>query len=177
MHLGRLEPLDALHLRRADQGAVECVGPAVILALERVALAAALRHRTGPMEADVVEGAQRVVIAQHHERIVADRGSEELAVLLHLIDAPYELPGVREDPLALQLEVDGIVVQSRRNRRGAFDVRIERKDEGHEGRYVARMPDGVEARWPDGSGHRVSAVQGSVTNCPRKARASSVSVR
>src|SRR3954471_15059835 len=83
------------------------------------------------MQADVVEAAERVVIAQDDDGIVADGGGEEAAVLAHLLRASDELPRVREDAFPLELEIDGIVVEPRRNRGRALDVRIEGEDERH----------------------------------------------
>lgn len=84
------------------------------------------------MQADVVEAAQGVVVAKDDDGVVLHRGSEELSVLAHLLRAPDELPGVREDALALELEVDGIIVEPRRDGGGALDVRVEGEDEGQE---------------------------------------------
>ena len=72
VHVVRRESFDAFHLRRAQQLAVQRVRPAVILALERLPLAAAVRHRPGAMQTDVVKAAQRVAVAQHDDRVVAD---------------------------------------------------------------------------------------------------------
>ena len=193
MHLRGVEPLDTLHLRRADQGAVETVGPAVVAALQGVALPASLGDGAGAVQAHVVECAQRVVIAEHDDGIVADGGGEVLAVLRHLLAATDELPGVREDPLALQLQIHRIVVEPRRDGGGARDVRIEREDEGHAPSYARRVDPQPAHRRPRGGAKarderprgRLPGVeagppsppQGSATNCPRKARASSVSVR
>ena len=98
-----------------------------------------MRDRSRPMQADIVESAQRVAIAQHHDRVVSDFGGEECAVLGHLIQSPDQLPGVGEDALALEFEIDRIVVQAGRNCGRPGDVGIEREDEGH-GCVVREMP-------------------------------------
>ena len=52
------EVLGLLHLRRRRAAAVEPVGPAVVAALQRLAVALRERDLAGPMAAHVVEGAQ-----------------------------------------------------------------------------------------------------------------------
>ena len=87
------------------------------------------------MQADIVEAAQRLAVAQDDDRVVPDLRREELPVLAYVVEPSDELPGAREDPLALQLEEYGVVVHARRNRRRALDVRIEWKDERHAAAY------------------------------------------
>ena len=135
MHVGWLERLHALHTRCPLERTVESVCPAVIATLHRVALATAVGDRAGAVEAYVVKAAQRVPIAQHDDAVVAHLRREELAVLGHLIHPSHELPRVRKHALHLQFEIDGIVVQARRNGRGALDVRIEGEDNRHIGNY------------------------------------------
>ena len=84
------------------------------------------------MEAHVVEAAQAIRIAEDDDGVVADLCGDEVTVRGELVAPPHELPRVREDPLSLELEIDGIVVETRGNCRGALDVRVERKDERHE---------------------------------------------
>jgi len=90
-----------------------------------------MRHRSGAVEADIIEAAQRVAVAQHDDRIVAYFRGEERSGLTNLLQSPDELPSVREDPLALELEVDGIDVESRRNCGRTANVGIEGENEGH----------------------------------------------
>ena len=130
-HLLRMKIARAFHFRRLEQRSVETVRPAVISALHRGALTAAVRHRAGAMQADVMEGAQRVTVTHHDDRVVADFGSDEGAVCRHLLHAAHQLPGTGENPFAFKLEVDRIVVQPRRYRRGAGNVGIERENQRH----------------------------------------------
>ena len=125
MHVVRPEVLDALHLGCAEQRSVEGVCPSVILALERLTLAAPIGDGTRAVEANVIETAQRRPVAEYDDGIVAYLGGEVLPRLEHLVHSPNELPAVREDPLALELEIDRVVVEPSRDRRGASDVWVE----------------------------------------------------
>src|SRR6202022_1137320 len=58
-----IEALDAFHLRRREQPAIETVRPSVIAALQDRSLARAFRNRAGAMTADVRHRAQNVVTA------------------------------------------------------------------------------------------------------------------
>ncbi|MCU0624707.1 MAG: hypothetical protein MUF53_12720, partial [Gemmatimonadaceae bacterium] len=125
--VGRPEVLGRLHLGSAEQLAGERVGPPVILALQRLAAAAAGRHRTGPVQAHVVVAAQAVRVAHEHHTLAGDLHDDIVARLRKLLGARHELPGAREDPLALELVVDGIDVEPRRNRRRLGQIGVERK--------------------------------------------------
>ena len=62
----------AIHVRRADQLAVEAVDPRVVRARDARLVAASVEQRRAAVNAHVVEGAQSpVVIAQHDDRSVA----------------------------------------------------------------------------------------------------------
>src|SRR6476661_7091865 len=82
------------------------------------------------MQADIVAAAQGVLVAQDDDGIVADRGGEEATVPAHLLGTSDELPRMREHALTLELEIDGIIVEPRRDGGRALDVRIEGEDEG-----------------------------------------------
>src|SRR6267378_3773345 len=56
-HVAAVEKLDAFDVRRSNQAAVQCVGPAVILAAQNVFAAAAERDRSRAMTANVAESA------------------------------------------------------------------------------------------------------------------------
>jgi hypothetical protein len=59
-------------------------------------------------------------------------------VLRNLIESANLLPAVGADPLALEFEVDGIVVEPGRDGGGACDIGIEWEGQGH-GRCVREM--------------------------------------
>src|SRR5437867_3679634 len=104
----------------------------MVLALQRLSLAAAVGDRSGAVEADVVEAAQRLTVAEDDDRVVPDFGREVLSPFCYLLHTADELPRSREDPLALELEVHRIVVEPRRNRRGTRNIGVEGEDERHE---------------------------------------------
>ena len=134
VHVGGREALHTFHLRRAKQIPLQVVRPPVVLALERLPLAAAVCDRTGTVQADVVKRAQRIAIAKDDERLARDFGGEELSALRDLLRPPDELPCPREDLLALELEIDGIDVEPSRNRRRVGDVGVEGEVDGHRSR-------------------------------------------
>ena len=79
-HLLRPEALDALHLARPEQTAIEPVGPTVVAALQRGRVAAALDDPAGAMRADVPERAQRAVAtAGGEQRIAGHLAGHEVA--------------------------------------------------------------------------------------------------
>src|SRR5436190_5056375 len=120
-----LPALDALHLRRRAQRSIERVGPSVIAALQRRALARSSRDRTGAMTADVRQRANfAVVAANDQQRLVGDIGREELAALAHLILMTDELPGAAENRPVLRAEDLRVVVVVRRDRGGAGKLRF-----------------------------------------------------
>src|SRR5207247_8735757 len=59
-----VEPCDLVHMRRADQRAIERVGPRVVGALDRLGKTSALRlaQPGAAMAAHIVEGAHRAVL-------------------------------------------------------------------------------------------------------------------
>ncbi len=126
-----VEALAPLHLGRAQQRSIQPVRPAVIAALQRLPLAAPLGHRAGPVQADVVESAQRVAIADHDDRLVTDLRREEAPGFGHVGRPPHQLPRAAEDLLVLQREEDRVGVAARRDRLGAADVGVEREDQRH----------------------------------------------
>ena len=118
------EALGVLHLGRGAQAAVEPVRPAVVAALERLAVALRERDLARAMPADVVEGAQLAVEAvRDDDRLVEDRDRDEVADALELIGPCHELPGAAEDPLLLALEDVGVEVVARRQRGCAAERR------------------------------------------------------
>src|SRR6185437_6652682 len=92
VHVLHGEALDTFHLRRANQVALKIVRPSVIVALQRLALAAPHGDHTGPVQTDVVKAAQRWTVAQYHDSLASDVGSEELPRLGDLLRTPHELP-------------------------------------------------------------------------------------
>ena len=120
-----------LHLRRANQGAGERIGPAVVFALHRLPLAAAGRHRAGAVQADVVEAAQRLPVAHDHDRLPGDVDDDVRPRPDQLLGPRRQLPGPTEDPVLLEFEIDRIVVEARRERARRSNVGVEREMEGH----------------------------------------------
>ena len=115
----------------ARSAAVQPVRPAVVAALEGLAVALRQRDLAGPVAADVVEAAQLAVEAVgDHDRLVEHGHRHEVADALELIGPGHELPGAAEDPLLLELEDVGIEVVALRNRRGAAERR-RRHGRGH----------------------------------------------
>ena len=125
---GLVEVLHALELRRGHQLAVEGIGPAVVAALQRLAVALARGHVARAVAADVVEGAQRAVGASRdHQRLAQHFAGEEVAHAGHLVDAAHRLPGAGEDLLFLQRQERRLDVPARRHSSGAGQVRLELK--------------------------------------------------
>ena len=122
-HLLRPEALDALHLARLEQAAVEAVGPTVVAALERGRVAAAFDDPAGAMRADVPERAQRAVAtADHEQRIARHLAGHEVAGVGEARRGARPLPGAREDRVLLGGEHRRIDVPAGGQRRGARDV-------------------------------------------------------
>src|SRR6185436_1626877 len=99
-----VEPLDVLHVGRADELAVGAVGPGVVRALERLAEATRLlaADPRAAMTADVEERAQHALaIAQHDDRFAADRAQKVLPGLGHPHGTADAVPGLGEDLHAL----------------------------------------------------------------------------
>ena len=151
--------------RHRLQAAVEPVGPAVIEAAHGMAAIAgvALHHRRRPVAADIVEGAQRAVLAAHDEAPLArDVERDVVAGVAQLADMADDLP-VREHEIALlQLVELGIPVGPARQglgRRGGAlgGYRLALRKGGHgrsplmHRRIVAASPREVAAcSLPDG---------------------------
>ena len=93
----------AFGARRLPERAVEVVRPRVIRALERLAVAVALRDQVPPMAADVDEPAQDALpVAHDHDRNLPREAREVVAGALHPVGSPGVLPRAREDTLAFQ---------------------------------------------------------------------------
>src|SRR5881628_2425717 len=77
-HGGAIEELDTVNIRRADEAAIERIGPAVIPAAQDIFAAAALRDGSGAMPADIAEGAQRILlIADDYDGLAGDLSGEK----------------------------------------------------------------------------------------------------
>jgi hypothetical protein len=120
-----VEVLDAVELGRGQQAAVKGVGPAVVVALERLAVTAALGHAAGPVPADVVKGPQLLPVANYHERLAGHAAGEVVAGPPHLVESADRLPGAGEDALALHGEGGRLGVPARGEGAGAGEVRLE----------------------------------------------------
>src|SRR6266702_6379855 len=74
-HGAAVEKFDAVDVGRADQAAVERVGPAVILATQDVLAAATQSDRPGAMAANIAEGAQfTLLVANDDDGLAGDIG-------------------------------------------------------------------------------------------------------
>src|SRR2546425_8298054 len=103
-----VEALYVAHVRRADQGAVERVGPGVIGALDRLGEAPPrlLAQPGAPVAADVVERPHDAVLSPHHDEALARDGPHhEVARVRELGGAAGAQPAPAEDALHL-LAVD-----------------------------------------------------------------------
>src|SRR3954453_7703129 len=120
------EILHAFELGRAEERAIEVVGPAVIAALQDGGFPLPFRDRTGAVAADVRHRAEHAVVAAHDQhRLGADGGGEELSRLARLLRAAGELPDRAEYIAVLLLEHAWIEVVARRNRRCVFEPLVE----------------------------------------------------
>ncbi len=101
--VGRIEVLRRAHLRRGAQDAVERVGPAVVLAVQRARTAAVLqRKRPGAVTADVRECPKPAVVAAHKEyRHVRDGRDHVIARTGEVGGVRDELPAAREHRAAV----------------------------------------------------------------------------
>ena len=93
----------ALGARRLAKRPVEVVRPGVVRALERLAVALALRDQVPTVPADVDEPAQNALgVADDHDRDLAREAREEVTRIRDPVGPPGVLPPPREDPLALE---------------------------------------------------------------------------
>src|SRR5690349_17773549 len=108
-HGAAVEEFDAIDVRRANQAAVERVGPAMILAAQNVFAAAAERDGPGAMTADIAEGAQLALLVAHDDHWLADDICREKTLRIRnsaldpiyfaasLMESTDELPGTLKD--------------------------------------------------------------------------------
>ena len=147
-HGAAVEELDAFNIRRADQTAIERVGPAMIAATKDIFAAAVLRDGAGAVAADVAEGAERAFFVPHNDdRFTSDIDGEEgfrigdgafCAVLLPAenVESADELPGATEDAGFFSFENRGIDVELRSEGVRTFDLFVDVGFDGlsgHEG--------------------------------------------
>ena len=114
--------------RRRAERAVEVVGPAVIVALQRLAIAGAFEHDLAPaMTAYVGERADRAArITNDHDRQIAQIRREEIADATDLRGMSDVLPRAMKDSFLLSLK-DGVIdVPSRGQRIAALERGRER---------------------------------------------------
>ena len=114
--------------RRRAERAVEVVGPSVIVALQRLAIAGAFEHDLAPaMTAYVGERANRAArIANDHDRQIAQIRREEIADATDLRGMSDVLPCAMKDSFLLSLKHAVIDVPSRGQRIAAFKRARER---------------------------------------------------
>src|SRR5215471_12455594 len=108
-HGAAVEKLDAIHVRRADEAAVESVGPAVILAAQDISAAAAEGDGSSAMAADVAESPKfALLVANDDDRLADDVYSEEafgvgdgalysVHFAARLMQSSYQVPGALEN--------------------------------------------------------------------------------
>src|SRR6266851_858867 len=136
-HGAAVEKLDALDVGRADEAAIQRVGPTVILAAQNIFAAAAERHRPGAMAANVTEGTQRsLVVANDDDWLTGNVGSEKTFGIgddaLHsvhfsarLAESSNELPGAMENARLLDIQNRRIGVKTRRECLCALDLLVD----------------------------------------------------
>src|SRR5207253_9863108 len=96
------EVAHALHLWCVNELAIESVRPTVITAAKHFARAASSRRRPGPVPANVVEAAQLTILpARHEQRLAGELERQVVAWSRHLLAPADDLPGAKEDSLAL----------------------------------------------------------------------------
>ena len=102
------EPGAFVHVGRSDEPALEVVGPGVVRALDALADAGfGLGEQAGPpVPADVIEGANLVVLAPDDDQaLVGDLAEDGIAGIGDLVLAADEDPHPGEEPFALLEEV------------------------------------------------------------------------
>ena len=98
------EPLGLVHLWAVLKGTVESIRPAVIAALQALAIPLAQRHLAGAMSADIMEARDRAIEAVHQDnRLVEDVGRHKVARSREVGGARHDLPGSIEDCVSLAL--------------------------------------------------------------------------
>ena len=115
--LRAVEILHAVELGHAFERAIEAVIPAMIRTMQHGSLSAGLSDNGGGVvTADVVEGAENVVVAaNYNDRFTGHRGGHKLTRRLQLVRAGDELPAFAEHIEAFQFGDAGIHVPWRRN--------------------------------------------------------------
>jgi hypothetical protein len=152
--------------RRGPQAPVEPVGPGVVAALQRLAVAASLDEDRAAVPADVEEGVQLsgAVVGDDHG-YVADPAGEVVAGRGHVIGRPCVLPGMTEDALLLSAQQLGLGVPAPRQRR----LRGSGGQTGHDDTDPARRKRRNDAQRPSPqAGGRISC-RGSTGTASRTA--------
>ena len=130
--VGLAEVRHFVHVRRADQAAVEVVGPGVIRALDAageraVRLGAQLR---AAVPADVVERVDGGRAAGDDDPLAEQLADEEVSRVPDLLGAPGAHPHAREQPLHLAVEARPVDVVARRQRARVLRHDVTRLDLG-----------------------------------------------
>ena len=102
-----VEPRHLLHRGRADQPAVDRVGPRVVAALDRLPEMSRLlgAEPRAPVATDVEESVQDSrAVPEDDDRLAGDLPNDEVARLREARGAPHAVPAPREDPLAFLRE-------------------------------------------------------------------------
>src|SRR5947208_5885131 len=77
-HRAAIEKLNTVHIRRADQAAVQRISPAMISAAQNVLAAASLRNGARAMTAYIAQGPQRAfLVANNNNRLACNLRGEE----------------------------------------------------------------------------------------------------
>ncbi len=98
-----VEDLALLHMRCADQPAIEGIGPGVIGTGEAAGIALALGHRHGAMPADGIQRAHLAILAAHDDdRLAHNVDGVIVAGIGHIFRAADAEPGFLEDGLDLE---------------------------------------------------------------------------
>ena len=131
-----VEPRDLVHVRRADQRAIERVGPRVVGALNRLGKTSALRlaQPGAAVAAHIVEGAHRAVLTAHDDDALAAGGADRVVPGLGELGGAADAdPAPREDALPLFGPDLGRVVVAPGQRPLALLVRLGGFDERRHG--------------------------------------------
>src|SRR6185437_248915 len=104
------------------QAAIQCVAPAVVVAAQAFgATTVAGRERAGAMATNVVQGAQRAIVAANQQqRHAGDVAYDVITAPGKLVGTRKQLPSMRENCAAVAFEAFVPRIEICGQRRGAF---------------------------------------------------------
>src|SRR6185369_9216659 len=95
-----IEPLDIIHMRRAQQFPIQSVGPGVVWTLDSLRELSSLRfaHPRPAMTADIVQRMQLALLVAHNDQTLACNFSQQIAAgVFQLALMPDANPLVQKD--------------------------------------------------------------------------------